>query len=110
MMPLDVSEPEEIRDRLRSYLLSLCVAQELSESWVERASEGAVQAGQAFVRLQECMAAHVAGNARGTQDETGCAALWRLSAWLHADAQALASLPLEPPLTRQSMASERVQP
>ena len=110
MMPLDVSGPEEIRARLRSYLAVLGVQTDLAEAWVEKAADGVSHGGQAFLKLQGCLAEALAAQAPGIEDASGCAALWRLSAWLATDARALATLPLLPPLTRQSMASERPKP
>lgn len=107
MMPLDVMGADDIRARLRSYLTALGVAPAVCEAWVEQAAEGTSHCGQAFVRLQACMAAALGDQAPGLEDASGCAALWRLSAWLATDAQALAALQLSPPLSRQSMASER---
>lgn len=110
MMPLDVSGPEEIRARLRSYLAALGVPPDLADAWVEKAAEGASHGGQAFLKLQDCMSNALLAQAPGVEDASGCAALWRLSAWLSADVRRLATLPLLPPLTRQSMASERLKP
>ena len=110
MMPLDVSGAEEIRTRLRSYLTVLGVAPDLCEAWVEKAADGASHGGHAFLKLKDCMADALAAQGSGIEDLSGCAALWRLSAWLATDARALATLPLSPPLTRQPMASERLKP
>ncbi|MHB8254746.1 MAG: hypothetical protein ACYDEV_13855 [Acidiferrobacter sp.] len=107
MMPLDVGEPEEMRERLRSYLATLPISQDISEAWVEAACTGVSHAGQAFTRLQGYMVNALEDGAPGVPDDTGCAALWRLAAWLGADTQTLATLPLGPALMRQSMASER---
>lgn len=110
MMPLDVGGPEEIRSRLRSYLTALGVASDLCETWVEKAAEGTSHGGQAFLKLQDLMADALATPGSGTEDLSGCAALWRLSVWLSTDARALSALVLSPPLIRQSMASERPRP
>jgi len=110
MMPLDVSGPLEMRERLRSYLATLSFPPELYEAWVETACEGASHAGQAFARLQERMANHLAESAASVPHDARCVALWRLSVWLNADADVLATSSLGPPFTRQSMASERTRP
>ncbi len=110
MMPLDVSGPEEIRARLRSYLAVLGVPSDLADVWVKKAAEGASHGGQAFLKLQDCMSDALVAQAPGVEDASDGAALWRLSVWLSADACSLATLPLSPPLTRQSMASERLKP
>ena len=110
IMPLDVAEPAEIQGRLRAYLAALGVDEGSSEHYVEEACEGASHAGVAFARLRDLLIADLAKSAPGVSDDPESAALARLSIWLSADAAALATLPLTPPLTRQSMASERVRP
>ncbi len=107
MMPLDVSDRAEIEARMRAYLTILSVPEEQALAWVREACEGASHAGQAFRALQARFEAEVRDKTPSIPDETGCAALWRLSAWLKAPPEALATIPLAPPLTRQSMASER---
>lgn len=123
MIPLDVSEPQEIRERLRAYLLALGAPQDLCEDWVEAASAGVSHGGEAFARLRERMASGqdtrtpIADPPEGPQSSTfeisgsekdSCTALWRLSTWLQTDAQALVHLCLGPAVQRQSMASERL--
>ncbi len=109
-MPLDVAEPAEIQGRLRAYLAALGVDEGLSEHYIGQACEGVSHAGAAFARLRDLLVADLAKSAPGVVDDPECAALARLSVWLKADAAMLASLPLTPPLTRQSMASERTRP
>lgn len=107
MMPLEVTDPEEMRARLRAYLGALAVPEDRWQSWVEAACEGVQHAGQAFERLRGFMVRDLAERAPAVPDNPESAALWRLSAWLQADPVILASLPVVPPLMRQSMASER---
>jgi len=107
MMPLDVTDPVEMRERLRAYLFAFPDPQDLWASWVEEACEGADHAGQAFARLRSRMVQDLAKRAPHVSDNKECAAFWRLCAWLQADPGVLAARPLVPPLTRQSMASER---
>ncbi|MHB1513234.1 MAG: hypothetical protein ACYCTF_10570 [Acidiferrobacter sp.] len=110
VMPLDVAEPAEIRERLRAYLAALGVDEGLSEHYIKEACEGASLAGAAFARLRDLLVADLAKSAPGVSDDVESAALARLALWLSADAATLATLPLTPPLTRQSMASERTRP
>ncbi|MDA8190767.1 MAG: hypothetical protein M0Z68_04645 [Gammaproteobacteria bacterium] len=109
MMPLDVVEPAEIRARVRAYLAVLGFDAARAEVWVQQACEGAAGGGEAFTRLRAMLVAELASQAPQVADDPECAALARLSVWLHAEPARLATLPLTPPLTRQSMASERVR-
>lgn len=109
MMPLDVVEPAEIRTRVRAYLAILGFDAARAEAWVQQACEGAASGGEAFTRLRAMLVAELASQAPQVTDDPECAALARLSVWLHAEPARLATLPLTPPLTRQSMASERVR-
>ncbi|WP_298138031.1 hypothetical protein [Acidiferrobacter sp.] len=106
---LDVAEPAEIQERVRVYLAVLGVGQAAAEEWARQACEGVTSAGEAFMRLRERLVADLAARAPHVTDDPECAALARLSVWLHADPAKLAALPLAPPLTRQPMASERVR-
>ncbi len=110
VMPLDVAEPAEIRGRLRAYLTALGVDEGLSEHYITEACEGVTHAGAAFARLRDLLVADLARSGAGVSDDPESAALARVSIWLSVDAVTLATLPLTPPLTRQSMASERVRP
>ena len=107
-MPLRVEERQLIRTRLRVYLESLEVPEELIAAWISEAGEGAVNGDEAFLRLQEIMARQeaVAGTCA---DTVAAAGRFRLRLWLGAVGQrcATADIAAGPPLTRRSMASER---
>ena len=109
MIPLDVAEPGEIRGRLCAYLAILGVDEVRAEAWAQKACEGAASGGEAFARLREILVADLAARAPHVADDPECAALARLSIWLRVRPATLATLPLNPPLTRQPMASERVR-
>lgn len=109
MIPLDVAEPAEIRGRVRAYLAVLGVDGARAEAWAQQVCEGAASGGEAFARLRDTLVAELAARAPQVTDDPECAALARLSAWLHVEPVKLATLPLMPPLTRQPMASERVR-
>ena len=109
MIPLDVAEPAEMRERVRAYLVVLGFDAARAEDWARQACEGAASAGAAFARLRAMLVAELAAHAPNVDDDPECAALARLSVWLHAEPMRLASLPLTPPLARQPMASERAR-
>ncbi len=103
IIPLDISDPEVIRERLTAYLEALGMSAQESAPWVACATEGAAYGGQAFVRLQELMATHAAGGA----DEVARAARFRLALWTGMPETALAAFLSVLPLCRQPMAPER---
>jgi hypothetical protein len=109
MIPLDVAEPAEMRGRVHAYLTVLGFDAARAEDWARAACEGAASGSEAFARLRAMLVAEFAARAPNVADDPECAALARLSVWLHAEPVRLASLPLTPPLARQPMASERAR-